>query len=282
MRLLGAETHAILELSWLAQTDVSGACLGLWERSSAGAAGRLTLPGSYAREGGTSARRGSSCPAAQFPPADAIQSAAGAGDITLVLPVRSAAHDWGYLVLRTPARDTLLAENRLTWASLLGVALDRTALVDSLTAQQGALREQQETLRAAYERERALADTIRELGSPVIPLLPRVLLVPLIGAIGTDRAQQIVEVVLEGVQRHQAHTVLLDVTGVPLVDTQVAGALVRVAQAAGLLGSQVIMVGIRPEMAQSIVALGIELRNIGAQPSLAAALQQILARASHS
>jgi rsbT co-antagonist protein RsbR len=100
---------------------------------------------------------------------------------------------------------------------------------------------------------------VRELGSPVIPLLPNVLLIPLIGAIDSSRARQIVEAVLEGVSSHQATTVLLDISGVALVDTQVANSLLQAAQAARLLGAQVVPLGVRPEIAQSIVGLGLDL-----------------------
>jgi anti-anti-sigma regulatory factor len=117
---------------------------------------------------------------------------------------------------------------------------------------------------------------VRELGSPIIPLLPGVLLVPLVGAIDSARAQQIIDTVLQGVAGHQATAVLLDISGVPLVDTQVANSLVQTARAASLLGARVSLVGVRPEIAQSIVGLGIELPQLAAQPTLAAALRTLL------
>jgi DNA-binding LacI/PurR family transcriptional regulator/anti-anti-sigma regulatory factor len=289
MRLLSADMRTIPELAWLAQTDVNGACLGLWTETPAGEPRSLVLAGLYDRDESVTIQRGGNCAAAIFPPPDVLPASARAGgtDLTLILPVRTDSRDWGLLALCAPFTDVFFAGNMLTWASLLGVSLDRTALLASLTEQQAALHEQQETLRAAYERERALADTVRELGSPVIPLLPEVLLVPLIGAISTDRARQVIEGVLDGVNRHHATTVLLDITGVPLVDTQVANSLIQTTQAAMLLGAQVILVGMRPEIAQSIIGLGIDLRHIATQPSLAVALQHLLrqrdrAAAGHS
>jgi len=278
MRLLSADMDTIPELAWLAQTDVNGACLGLWAETPAGEPGALVLAGLYNRADGGNVQRGASCSAALFPPHDMLPASAhaGGGDLTLILPVRTESRDWGFLALCAPSQDVFFAENMLTWASLLGVSLDRRALLASLTEQQAALHEQQETLRIAYERERALADTVRELGSPVIPLLPEVLLVPLIGAISSDRARQVTESVLDGVNRHQATTVLLDITAVPLVDTQVANSLIQTTQAAMLLGAQVILVGIRPEIAQSIIGLGIDLRHIATQPSLAVAVEHLL------
>ncbi|MEN9937757.1 MAG: hypothetical protein RLZZ387_4336 [Chloroflexota bacterium] len=139
--------------------------------------------------------------------------------------------------------------------------------------------QQQEELRAAFDRERALDDTVRELGSPVIPLIPGVLLVPLVGSLDPARAQQVVEAVLSGIAEHQAETVLLDITGVPLVDTQVAHALLQTARAAGLLGAQVTLVGIRPEIAQSIIGLGVDLGDLATAASLAAAIEELRCQA---
>ncbi len=116
---------------------------------------------------------------------------------------------------------------------------------------------------------------MRELGCPLIPLRKGVLLVPLIGIIDATRAAQILEQVLEGVSREQAKHVLLDITGVPIIDTHVAATLLRTAHAADLLGARLTLVGVRPEIAQSIIGLGIDLHGITTQPTLAAALVQL-------
>ena len=71
---------------------------------------------------------------------------------------------------------------------------------------------------------------------------------------------------------------LLDITGVPLVDTQVAAALIEIAQMVGLLGAKVTLVGVRPEIAQSIVGLGVDLGRLQTRPTLAAALQGLIGR----
>jgi anti-anti-sigma regulatory factor len=157
------------------------------------------------------------------------------------------------------------------WPALMGMALDQRQLLASLN-------DSQATLRTAYEQARALSDTVRELGCPLIPLLPGVLLVPLIGAIDELRSRQIIDQVLNGVAEARAHRVLLDITGVPLVDTQVAGTLIQMARAVGLLGARVTLVGVRPEIAQSIVSLGVELSLIETRPTLASALQALIKR----
>jgi anti-anti-sigma regulatory factor len=147
----------------------------------------------------------------------------------------------------------------------LAAALERDALLESLHAQQ-------RTVLAAYERERMLALTVRELGSPVLPILPGVLLVPLIGMIDEERSRQVIDVILAAVSSQRATTVVLDITGVPVVDTLVAHALIELARTTRLLGAQVLLVGIRPEIAEHIVGLGINLKQLTTYPSLASAL----------
>lgn len=126
-----------------------------------------------------------------------------------------------------------------------------------------------EALRTVEQREaqlqQALADlqasqaTIRELSAPVLPVLPGVLIAPLVGAIDESRATVFVANVLHAVERERAQHVIFDVTGVPLIDTQVARMILQAAEAVRLLGAQVILVGIRPEVAQTVVGLGVAL-----------------------
>lgn len=122
----------------------------------------------------------------------------------------------------------------------------------------------EETERSALQQQviDAQEAAIRELSTPLIPLTDRVILMPLIGAIDHVRAQFILETLLTGVAEHQAELVILDITGVQLVDTYIANAIVRAAQAVKLLGAQVMMTGIQPQIAQTLVQLGIDLNNI--------------------
>ena len=114
---------------------------------------------------------------------------------------------------------------------------------------------QEETIRA---QEAALA----ELSTPLIPISDQVMVMPLIGAVDSRRAQQVLDALLEGVASSRALVAILDITGVPVVDTQVANALLRAAQAVKLLGAQVVLTGIRPEVAQTLVGLGADLSGI--------------------
>ena len=103
---------------------------------------------------------------------------------------------------------------------------------------------------------------LRELSTPLVPIAEGVVAMPLVGAINAQRAQQIIETLLEGISERQAETAILDITGVKVVDTQVAQALLRAAQAAQLLGAQVVITGIGAEVAQSLVQLGADLSRI--------------------
>lgn len=134
-------------------------------------------------------------------------------------------------------------------------------------------------LRDVVERGEALARSreevitaqkaaLRELSTPLIPISDTVMIMPLIGTIDTARAQQVIETLLEGVSTSRARTAIIDITGVLLVDTQVANALIQAAQAVKLLGAQVVLTGIRPEVSQTLVGLGVDLRGIVTKSTL--------------
>jgi anti-anti-sigma factor len=119
-------------------------------------------------------------------------------------------------------------------------------------------------------------DSLRELSTPLIPVADRVVIMPLIGALDSQRAQQVMDVLLKGVEQHCAHTAILDVTGVLVVDTQVATMLIQSAQAVRLLGAQVVLTGIQPQMAQTLVQLGINLDSIVTYSTLQAGIAHAL------
>jgi anti-anti-sigma regulatory factor/HAMP domain-containing protein len=117
-------------------------------------------------------------------------------------------------------------------------------------------------LRQSVRERDELSQTIRELSSPVLPVMHGVLVMPLIGVIDSERASLLTQSLLDAVERHRAGTVILDVTGVPIVDTHVARALLHVAETTRLLGAQTILVGLRPELAQTIVGLDLRLAGL--------------------
>jgi len=91
---------------------------------------------------------------------------------------------------------------------------------------------------------------------------------PLIGSMDSRRAQQVMDTLLHGVAETKATNVILDITGVSVVDTQVANTFIRAAQAVKLLGAQVMITGIRPEVAQTLIGLGVDLSEIVTSSSL--------------
>ncbi|HSO37999.1 MAG TPA: protoglobin domain-containing protein [Labilithrix sp.] len=99
---------------------------------------------------------------------------------------------------------------------------------------------------------------IRELSTPVIRVLDRVLLLPLIGTVDSHRAQQIMESVLTHVVESQARCIIIDIAGVPVVDTRVADHLLKTAAAVRLLGAEVILTGITAQVARTMVQLGLD------------------------
>lgn len=117
---------------------------------------------------------------------------------------------------------------------------------------------------------------LQELSAPLIPVMDNITIMPLIGTIDTERAKLIMENLLEGVIKHNADVVLIDITGVPVVDTMVAHHIIQAAEAVRLVGSTCILVGIRPEIAQTIVNLGIDLGKFPTKSSLKKGFQKAL------
>ncbi len=156
---------------------------------------------------------------------------------------------------------------------------------ESLAAQQRALegrtRELECTLAELRSSEVArdeLAETVRSLSSPVLPVMEGVLVVPLTGVIDSQRALLFTEMELAAIEQNSAHTVIVDVTGVPIIDTAVAAALIRAAEAARLLGAETVLVGLRPELAHTIVGLGVDLSRLVTRADLAEGVRYAASR----
>lgn len=125
---------------------------------------------------------------------------------------------------------------------------------------------------------RASQEAVRELSAPVIPVLTGVLVAPLVGELDEARTQALTSNLLGAVERERARYIIFDITGVPIVDTHVAQVLLRTASAIRLLGAQVLLVGVRPEVAQTMVALGIELSAVTTYADLREAVVALLLR----
>ncbi|NJN18243.1 MAG: STAS domain-containing protein [Oscillochloris sp.] len=131
-------------------------------------------------------------------------------------------------------------------------------------------------LAASLQNQRNLNQLINELSVPIIPVSHNALVVPLVGGIDSARAEQLMSDILTRVENKDARMVILDVTGVAVVDTLVASALLRVADAIKLMGAQAMICGIRPEVAQTLVQLGADLSGIRTGATLQDSLAQVL------
>jgi rsbT co-antagonist protein RsbR len=112
------------------------------------------------------------------------------------------------------------------------------------------------------ERERVIRqqqDAIRELSTPVLQVRERILILPIIGVLDEQRANQLTEQLLAGIRSHRAKVVVIDITGVPDVDSEVANHLVQAVDASRLMGASVILTGLSPEIAQTLVTIGVDL-----------------------
>ena len=119
------------------------------------------------------------------------------------------------------------------------------------------------------ERQRT---EMMELSTPVVQLWERVLTIPLIGTLDSVRAQEVMENLLNSIVTNRAEVVIVDITGVKVVDTQVAQHLLRTAAAVRLMGAEAIISGISPKIAQTMVELGVDVGEITTRPSIRAAL----------
>jgi DNA-binding LacI/PurR family transcriptional regulator/anti-anti-sigma regulatory factor len=254
--LLGVTTGSTQRLAWLDRLPLRWGVLARWSGPE-GPGRELTVVGSYARDEHAAPPTGTHL-ARAFPPAQTLAATKQPGEEILALfPIHVAGQEWGILALYGS-----LETQRSAAVEMLGLAAD--------------------WLSAALEREQLLTvvadqrETLLEIGSPVIPLMPGVLLMPLVGTIDAARAQHLMQVLLQSVSEQHAAQVLLDITGVPVVDTQVAQALLSTARALTLLGARVTLVGVRAEIAQSMVSLGIDLNGISIQATLAAAVEVLL------
>jgi anti-anti-sigma regulatory factor/HAMP domain-containing protein len=122
---------------------------------------------------------------------------------------------------------------------------------------------------------------IRELSVPVLPVTNTTLVMPLIGAIDTERLADIQDRALHALQRSRARYLLVDITGVPVVDSQVAQGLIAIANMCRLLGADMVLIGIRPEVAQTIVGLGLDLSSLRTAADLQTVLRDLAVHHDH-
>jgi PAS domain S-box-containing protein len=131
-------------------------------------------------------------------------------------------------------------------------------------------------LKAALEKEKKLSEAILRLSTPIIQIWDNTLLLPLIGTLDAERAQQIVENLLEEIVRTESDVVIIDISGVPTVDVEAIHQLLKTESAAKMLGSRVLFTGISPEIAQALTQLGVDLSTLETRQNLRAGLQEAI------
>jgi rsbT co-antagonist protein RsbR len=168
---------------------------------------------------------------------------------------------WG--VVRT-------ARRKAAWQRQLTDLLHtvQVAAVDALAM---AREDQQRQL--MFQKHAQLVQQIRELSTPVVKVWEEILVLPLVGTINAERATRVMENLLEGIVSHQAEIVIIDVTGVPIIDTNVVTHLMQAIKAASLLGTQSVLVGISAEVALAMVHLGMDLTRIETRRDLQAGIE---------
>ncbi len=154
-------------------------------------------------------------------------------------------------------------------ASLEAQVAQRTADLQAALRDLEQRTAEQARLLAENEQQR---QAIRELSTPLLPVRAATLVMPLIGALDSARIAEMQQRALAELDRAGARELLIDVTGVPVIDTQVAKGLAQLVDAARLMGARVILVGIRPEVAQTLVTLGVDWHQVRAFSTLEAAL----------
>lgn len=160
----------------------------------------------------------------------------------------------------------------VTVAAQAGVAISNARLFEETQAALNKLHE-------AYKIQETLAATVRELSAPVIQIWEDALALPLVGAVDAARAQRITDSLLEGINRYRAKAVIIDVTGVPVVDAETAQHLLQAIHAARLLGAHCILTGIGADVARAIVSTGIELAGVITLVNLQAGMRYVMSGA---
>jgi rsbT co-antagonist protein RsbR len=173
---------------------------------------------------------------------------------------------------------TITVANRDKEASLLLQQEQLAAKTELLESQQRRIQQQARDLGSKAEIIDRQAAAIRELSTPILEVWDDVLVLPLIGVLDTQRSIEIVTNLLDTIVRTQAKWVIIDVTGVEVVDTSTGAYLIRMVRAAGLLGASCLLSGIQPAVAQTLVEVGVDLSAASTKRNLQAALEHCRAR----
>jgi rsbT co-antagonist protein RsbR len=173
------------------------------------------------------------------------------------------------LLLRDVLARSLFAKYRGDFDKLNRIldAYEPAANRIAITVAVGFVQERERTIRAQQE-------AIRELSTPVLQVRERLLILPIIGLIDSQRARQLTEQLLRAIRANRAKVVVIDVTGVPSMDSTVANHLVQTVDASRLLGATVIVTGLSPEIAQTLVKIGVDLSKMSTVGDLQGGIEE--------
>jgi anti-anti-sigma regulatory factor len=171
--------------------------------------------------------------------------------------------------------ETIILVGYLESQEVSDIQQEMIELTSELAEAQRELRRQNRSLQALINEQHQLLQTIQDLTAPAVPLWDNVLLLPLVGHIDSVRAEKMTAELLLAVNTSQAEYVILDMSGLTMMDTAIAHALMQMAQALQLLGATPVLVGINPSIAETIVHLGINMRDFRIQNNLKRAIQYV-------
>ncbi|MFO0578911.1 MAG: GAF domain-containing protein [Polyangia bacterium] len=195
-------------------------------------------------------------------------------ELPLVRSLRSGTAQSAELDVRTATEERRSLEvTSVPMRDGAGAMSGAVVVLSNVTARKHA---EEERRRMQEETLRMQAAALAERSSPLIPITDDILVLPIIGSIDTERGQQVLNTVLEGAAQKRARVAIIDITGVRTLDTQAAAALTGAAQALRLLGVLPILTGIKAEVAQTLVGLGIALAGIATRSTLQSGIQYAL------
>lgn len=214
----------------------------------------------------------SSDPAA--PPAPARPPPSAADEAAAVLSAVNDIADQMTRAVKGTFDFTVRAESSAPALQKLSLMLN--FLLDSTRRNLEEVREKNQQLAAQLETIDQQRRAIQELSTPILQLWEGILVLPVIGFVDSGRSQQMMERLLEEIVERQARHVIIDVTGVAVMDTQTADYFTKIFNSVRLLGAQCLLTGIRPAVAQTLVHIGVQLDQVTTRRNLQQGLQECL------
>ena len=173
--------------------------------------------------------------------------------------------------------ETLALANQEKDASLQVQQRDLAERLETITRQSGELVAQERDLKTKLETIERQAEAIRQLSTPILEIEDDVIALPIVGVLDSRRTLDLTTELLEHIGQHGSRCVILDLTGVDIVDTKTADHFIKVAQAAALMGARCALTGLSPSVAQTLAQIGVETRGLRTLRNMKDGLARFLA-----